>query len=194
MIQAVNYTPANRTDIRVLVIHTMESPEKPGTARGVAEWFAGKRGAAPKASAHYCVDELEVVQCVRHSDVAWHAPGANRTGIGIELAGRAAQSADDWQDAASTATLELAAELCCALATAYGIPVRRLTPAQISAGERGICGHVDVTLSCPDKGHGHYDPGPNFPWDGFLSRVEQYSSGPRSLDPHAPGTFGHDVD
>jgi len=171
MIRAVNYWVVARTDIRLIVIHTMESPEKPGTARGVAEWFGGLRGKAPEASAHYCVDQSEIIQCVRLVDVAWHAPGANRTGIGIELAGCAAQSDAEWADEASLRTLALAKELCAHLAAVYQIPVRRLTPAQIRAGERGFCGHGDVTAAYPERGHGHTDPGPNFPWDGFLASV-----------------------
>ena len=66
--------------IDVLVIHTMESPEKPDTAESVANWFSGST--APQASAHYCIDGNSIVQCVHDDDVAWHAatlwPGSSR--------------------------------------------------------------------------------------------------------------------
>ncbi len=168
-IRAANYNIASRTDVRLIVIHTMESAEKPGTARAVAQWFAGKT--APKSSAHFCVDRSEVIQCVSLKDIAWHAPGANRTGVGIELAGRAKQSAVDWADDASRETLDLAGPLCAGIAELYRIPVRRLLPTEIRAGERGFCGHNDVTKAFPEKGSGHWDPGPNFPWEAFLARV-----------------------
>ena len=86
--------PSQNFDIRcgphpidLLVIHTMEAPEKPDTAENVAKWFAGST--APQASAHYCIDADSIVQCVQDRDVAWHAPGANHNGLGFEHAGTA---------------------------------------------------------------------------------------------------------
>src|SRR5689334_17566080 len=78
-IQARNYTKSGDREIKWIVLHTMENPEKPKGASAVAHWFASD--AAPKASAHYCVDNAEVWQCVGELDVAWGAPGANRYGI-----------------------------------------------------------------------------------------------------------------
>jgi N-acetyl-anhydromuramyl-L-alanine amidase AmpD len=171
-IQSANFTKAGRTVANLIVIHTMEAPEKPGTARHVAEWFAGKGGTpAPQASAHFCVDADEVIQCVRLDDVAWHAPGANRVGIGIEHAGFAAQTAADWDDDASRAILARSAKLCAELMRAAGVAPGRLTPDQVKAGKSGICGHIDVTNAFPESGHGHTDPGPNFPWDHYLELV-----------------------
>jgi N-acetyl-anhydromuramyl-L-alanine amidase AmpD len=186
-IQASNYTRAGRTTAGLIVIHTMEAPEKPGTARGVAEWFGGKRGAAPQASAHFCVGPDEVIQCVRLDDVAWHAPGANRVGIGIEHAGFAAQTAEQWADASSQAILERSAKLCAEIMRAAGVSPGRLTPAQVKAGMSGICGHIDVTKAFPDEGHGHTDPGPNFPWDRYLALV---SDALGSLASRAQGNGG----
>ena len=40
-VQARNYTRGRSNPIDVIVIHTMESPEKPDTAESVANWFAG---------------------------------------------------------------------------------------------------------------------------------------------------------
>src|SRR3954447_10294902 len=108
-VQARNFTRGRSNAIDVLVIHTMESPEKPDTAESVANWFAGST--APQASAHYCIDENSVVQCVRDEDVAWHVPGANHNGLGFEHAGRAAQGKRDWADEYSAKMLELSAGL-----------------------------------------------------------------------------------
>jgi hypothetical protein len=49
-VQARNYTRGRSNPIDVIVVHTMESPEKPDTAESVAAWFAGST--APQASAH----------------------------------------------------------------------------------------------------------------------------------------------
>ncbi len=172
-VQAKNFTRAERTRCDLIVIHTMEAAEKPNTAEAVAAWFAGS--SAPKASAHFCVDSDSVVQCVREEDVAWHAPGANHNGLGIEHAGFAKQTANDWGDEYSMRMLRLSAKLCADLCRRWKIPVRRIGPTELRAGGRGICGHADVS-----KAHGksnHWDPGPSFPWETYLSLVSEYFTG-----------------
>jgi hypothetical protein len=62
-------------------------------------------------------------------------------------------------------------------------PVVRLTPAQVRAAwdggkVRGICGHTDITKAFPEDHGTHYDPGPNFPWTAFLSRIKALETPP----------------
>jgi N-acetyl-anhydromuramyl-L-alanine amidase AmpD len=174
-IQATNFNKALRTEIDLIVIHTMEAPEKPGTANQVAEWFAN-RGApkypAPKASAHFCIDDKEIIQCVWEHDVAWHAPGANHNGIGIELTGYAKQTEEEWKDNYSTSMLENAAKLCAVLSLRYNIPLMILKADQLIAKKRGFTTHAEVSLAF--KKSNHTDPGPNFPWRHFLNLVNGY--------------------
>lgn len=168
-VQARNYTKGRTSTIRLIVIHTMEAPIGTKTAENVASWFNGP--AAPKASAHYCVDVDSIVQCVQDTDVAWHAPGANAQGIGIELAGKAGMAADDWAKPDAQAVLHNAAVLCAELCAKYSIPLVHLGPADVTIiGASGLTGHVDVS-----KGFGksdHWDPGPGFPWTDFLQMVK----------------------
>jgi N-acetyl-anhydromuramyl-L-alanine amidase AmpD len=177
-IQAKNYRAANRprsSPIDLLVIHTMEAKEKPAQAIGVARWFAGELAPtypAPMASAHYNVDAGEVVQSVLECDVAFHAPGANHNGIGIEHAGFASQTPEDWEDEYSKNVLARSAALAAKLCLRFSIPVRWLTPADLGSGARGICGHVDVTNAF-SHGRGHTDPGPSFPRDAYLADVSR---------------------
>lgn len=168
-IQAKNFTRATKPrSITLIVIHTAECGERPGAARSVAHYFAG--ASAPQASAHYCVDSLETVQCVRDEDVSWHAGPVNGISIGIEHAGRAGQTPAEWADDYSLATLERSAKLVASLCHRYSIPVVRLTAEDLAAGKRsGICGHVDVTKGL--KSGTHWDPGPNFPWSTYLGMV-----------------------
>lgn len=170
-IQAKNYHRGRVRPLRAIVIHDMEAPETEGRARWCANYFAGKD--APQASAHFCVDDKEVIQGVHLEDTAWAAPGLNADGINIENAGYAGQKRSDWIDAYSRQELALLAKLTAALCKKYSIPVRRLTVAQVKDGKsRGICGHVDVTNAFPDLGTGHTDPGQFFPWDVFLKMVQ----------------------
>jgi N-acetyl-anhydromuramyl-L-alanine amidase AmpD len=171
---AKKYTKGPRkTPINLIVLHTMESQELPGTAKRVALWFAGKN--APDASAHLTIDNKDIVSVVDEQDIAWHAGewGTNQRSLGIELAGKASQTAKDWADAYSTAMLDIAAKQVASWCKKYNIPVVKLTPAQVSGGGKGICGHIDITNAFKVSG-GHTDPGVNFPWDSFIALVKKY--------------------
>jgi N-acetyl-anhydromuramyl-L-alanine amidase AmpD len=160
----VNRTRGRQIDL--IVVHTMEMDEKGDTAENCAQWF---RDPAAGVSAHYCVDNDSIVQCVRDQDVAWHAPGANHDGIGVEHAGRALQTGRDWSDEYSTAMLELSAALVADLCTAYRIPVTWLYAADLKAGRRGITTHKAVSDAF--RRGTHWDPGEGFPVERYLELV-----------------------
>jgi N-acetyl-anhydromuramyl-L-alanine amidase AmpD len=157
--------------VRVIVIHDMEAPEKTGTAMNVAKYFATTD---TKASAHICVDNTAIIQCVHDRDVAWAAPGCNNDGIQIELAGYGSQARADWLDDYSRAVLQrganAAAQYCCK----YDIPPVHLTNDQLSAGQRGLVGHVQVSQVY--KRSNHTDPGPNFLWTEFMNMVAAFAA------------------
>ena len=164
---AKNFTATTGRTIDLIVIHDMEYPETPSGAEWCAGFFGG--ASAPRASAHYVVDNDSIVQCVRDSDVAWHAPGANSNGVSIEHAGYAKQSRDEWLDDYSRAELALSARLVARLCARYGIPLQWQDASALkNRGARGITGHRDVSLAF---GGTHTDPGPNFPIDFYLALV-----------------------
>ncbi len=171
--QSVLWPRLKSRAVDVVVIHTMEAPETSMTAENVAAWFSGQNSKYPPplASAHYCLDNDSIVQCVRESDVAWHAPGANHNGIGIELAGFAKQTQEQWSDDYSKAMLRRAAWLVARICREYRIPVTLLTPDDLKAKKRGLCGHDTVSKAFPPKANAHWDPGPHFRWNDLLHEV-----------------------
>ena len=169
-IQARNYTKTDGRAIDLIVLHTMESAERPDSAEAVATWFAGPD--APQASAHYCVDNNSVVRCVRDKDVAWAAPGANSDGLQIEHAGRAAQDSAAWADPYSSAMLRRSAALVGGLCTKYEIPATYLDVPDLLANRRGITTHNNVSRAF--RRSDHTDPGKNWPFERYIRLVRGY--------------------
>lgn len=152
--------------INQIIIHTAETPKTSTAAKSVAGYFATTDTVA---SAHYIVDAGSIYQSVKEDDQAWHAAGDNAHSIGIEHAGYAKQSADEWQDEYNQQMLALSARLAADIASRYGIPAVRLTVADLIAGKSGFASHADVSKAF--KKSDHADPGPNFPWDSYLASV-----------------------
>lgn len=174
-------TPQSRVE-QLIVIHTMEAPEKGETAENIAKYF-NKMPDGRRASAHYCIDNNSIVQCVQCKDVAWAAPNANRNGIHLEHAGYAAQLGVQWNDEYSQEMLKLSAELCgFVLMPKFEIPDKWLTLEEIVESYkdktiRGFCTHADITKAwkAVDKTYSgsHTDPGPYFPKNGYMEMVRK---------------------
>lgn len=172
-IQAKHYRKGRVKPIQLIVIHSMEAPEKGETAENVARYFSTTD---VEASAHLCVDNNSIVQCVSLEDTAFHCKNANGNGIGVEHAGYARQTREEWLDEYGIAMLDLSAKLCAELCEKYSIPASVAVFAGLdnpAVVKGGFCGHGSVPL------HGtHSDPGDGFPWDHFLERVVFYLNKP----------------
>lgn len=141
-----------------------------GVALSTARYFASS---AAGGSAHYIVDVTDEQHCVPDTTMAYHAP-PNTNSIGIEICAEGGAYAlsytrAQWlSDAVWPAVVRAAArtrELC----TRFGIPTVRLSPADLVAGRKGICGHVDVAAAWHQTDHS--DPGDAFPWAEFIAAV-----------------------
>ncbi len=155
--------------VQYIVVHYTAGSERSTSAEDGAAYDQRRQDAV---STHYFADSNSVVQCVLTTDRANAAYSiGNRRGIQYELCGTL-QTRAQWLDPASDATLTNAARQMARDAKRYGLPVRRLTVAEMRAGLKGFCGHVDVTNA---YGLGdHTDPGPDFPWDVLLSRTQLF--------------------
>jgi N-acetyl-anhydromuramyl-L-alanine amidase AmpD len=145
-----NYTPSNRPrahPLRYVIIHVAQT-----TYSGALSVFRNPR---TKVSAHYVVRSSDghVAQCVRDSDIAWHAGnwGYNTRSIGIEHEG--------WVDRPgyfTDAMYERSARLTASICERYGIPRNRAH----------IIGHHEV------PGSDHTDPGRHWDWKRYLRLVK----------------------
>lgn len=152
--------------VRLIVIHSVESPETFNTAENVAKYF---QTTERPASAHVIVDSDSVVQCVKDNDIAAAAPGANQDGIHIELAGYARQTREQWLDSYGLLMLERAADVVAQYTLKYEIEPKHLLNSELAKGDKGIVGHYQITEVY--RRSTHTDPGQHYPWDYFITRV-----------------------
>lgn len=156
----------SQSSVNRIVIHATVSPCVRGGAKSVANYFATTTRAA---SAHYVVDPGVVVQCLTERTIGYHAP-PNTGSIGIELCDPQTGAASRWQDANHQAMLEVAARLTKQVAQRWSVPLVKLSAADLKAGKRGVCGHVDVSNAFGLTDHS--DPGTGFPWAQFMDLVK----------------------
>ncbi len=181
MVQARWFTAGRTRTPRLIVVHSTESLERAGTARNVARYFATTDR---KASAHLVVDPAEIIRCVRDKDTAYAAKGANADGLHVELCGKAAQTAIDWDDAASRSILGRAAHPVALWCREYDIPPVFIGPSDVKGGARGITTHAVISAAYPSTGHS--DPGPYFPMNKFLEHVRKEMAPPEVNDMGSP--------
>lgn len=164
---AAHTSSGSNKPIDRIVIHCTVSGCVYGGARDIARYF---RSQSAGGSAHYTVDPGEAIQSVYDGVIAWHAP-PNGHSLGVELCDPMTGPDSRWQDKNHEAMLQEAAVLVAQLCLAYGVPIVRLSVADLKAGKRGICGHVDVSGAF--KQSSHWDPGPAFPWKHFMDLVRK---------------------
>lgn len=145
-----NFTESDRPwsyRVNLVVIHV--------TQTSYTEALDIFRNPAKQVSAHYVVRSADghIAQCVRETDVAWHAGNwdYNTRSIGIEHEG--------WVDKPAyftDALYEESAKLTAGICEKYGIPRDRAH----------IIGHYEV------PGSDHTDPGPSWDWTRYMRMVE----------------------
>jgi N-acetyl-anhydromuramyl-L-alanine amidase AmpD len=161
-----------RGPVLAVAVHDTESLDIPHSSldvRAIRNWFDNPKS---DASSHIGVDgdgRSEV--WVRSNRKAWTIGAANSFTTNIEFIGRASQRPVEWEDEQIRMGAAWTAYWC----VKYGIPAQRGVVRNINGlcvcTKRGIITHKQVT----DAGFGsHTDPGPAFPMDLFIRRVQWY--------------------
>lgn len=163
-----------------LAVHSSEGNDAPrvddAAALRDAAWWTG--------SSHAITDNdpgslLTPAQgCVPYERAAWTLRGGNHFSDNIEQVGWAHWTRAEWL--ARPKLLDNTARWLAERSKARGIPLVKLTPADVAAHRPGVIGHVDYTLGSRLAGHpdgDHTDPGPNYPWDFVLDLARKYAAG-----------------
>ena len=157
-----NYNSRSGANVDFLVIHTCE-----GSYSGCWGWLVNS---AAGVSAHYVVNDSgsEVRALVDETNRAWHiganydcdnndgvecwrdGTSMNTISVGIEHAGFSSQSS--W----SSGLIQRSAELACGITERNGIP----------RDSYHIVGHGQL------QPWDRTDPGPNWPWNDYLNRIQ----------------------
>lgn len=160
--------PRNMDAVSLVVLHSTEGP----TALSTAEWFATPLAisAGGPYSAHVVVGEDGCYRCVDDTNIAYQAPPTNTNGLGVEQAGYAAWTREEWL--AHDVTLRRAADQVSGWCQQYGIPLRFLRAPDLLALEAsgwdkahgGVTTHREISRAWPSPG-AHQDPGDGYPLD-----------------------------
>lgn len=154
--------------IHRIVVHCTAGTDA-GNALGTAAYF---RSSAATGSAHAVTDPNKTVICATDDVVCWHAP-PNPHSLGIEIECSLANNGQGhWSLPSHVTMMHHAAKWTAEKCKLHGIPVHRLTVAELQKNPNalGICGHVDVTNAFHQSTH--TDPGPYFPWAQFMGWVQ----------------------
>lgn len=164
-----------------VVLHTSEGPEGEGAAEGLAQYMRqpGDRptssGGRYGSSYHAVADTgLRVIPCVEDDRVAYSAPGSNREGLHICIPGKARQTRMEWLSGSTRAAITTVAAFLLDTRDRYGIPVERLTAAEVYSRTRGYCDHSTIRDAFGKTTH--YDVGPHFPWDVLADDIRHLSN------------------
>lgn len=150
-----------------VVMHAMQAPETLTTAESCGRYFATVD--EPPRSTHFGVDADSIVRYLDDHKVPYAAGGANTNGLHIEHAGYSEQLTPEWLDDYGKKMLRLSAALTRALCARYAIPMQWVGPEELLMGVPGLTTHGDCSVAF---GGTHWDPGPEFPKDFYLSLVK----------------------
>lgn len=149
------------TNYQFVAVHSTESDR----AMPAINWMESQQN----GSYHNLVDvNGDEWQLVPYDRQAWAAMSmGNARGLHICAAGRAAWPRSRWLG--NSAQVSTLAKRIAYFSQMYGIPIVRLSPADVRAGKRGVCTHADISAAFRESDH--TDPGGNYPMDALLRQA-----------------------
>lgn len=152
-----------------LAVHTTEGIMRATALRDWATW---------PGSSHASSDETGALLTpadgfVPYERAAWTLRNGNNISENIEQCGWARWTRAEWLSRPKL--LDATARWLADRSRARGIPLVKLSPADVKAHKSGVLGHVDYTLGTGDGTH--TDPGKDYPWDVVLDAAKGYAAG-----------------
>jgi hypothetical protein len=167
MILSPNRSSRSGKTVRLVVVHTAEGAR---TVQSLGSYFSSP---SVQASSHAGIDDQTIETYVPYDSAAWTLRSGNSISDNAELCGFAAWTRAQWLNE-HRRMLDLTAQWIRERCQARGIPIRKLTPQQVAAGQPGVIGHYDWTIGMRDGSH--TDPGPGFPWDYVIDQAARGAS------------------
>lgn len=161
-----NYSSRGSNKVKLIVLHTTEGIRK----NSDLEAFFAR---SSNASSHVAVDNNGILQILPYSVASWTLRSGNAISENAEICGFAKTTRDEWFKNYK-GSLDNAARWIAERCKANGIPIIKLTSAQVREGKSGVIGHINWTEGMKDGSH--WDPGPNFPWDYVIEKAKTISS------------------
>lgn len=163
-------SPRPTARIGIVCIHV--TVNRPGTP---CENVANYQLRTQSGSYHELTDAMARTLIENTDDWKAWASGnyGNDIGLHRSFVMMGTESRDEWlrHDAMLRAGAKRDAEWC----RKYGIPPVKLSAADLKAGKKGFCGHLETGQAW--GGTDHVDPGKGFPWDVYLRYVREYMGG-----------------
>lgn len=166
-----NSTPST---YQVVAFHDTE-----GAYEGAIAWMLSQQNGS-----YHVIRALagQGARLVSDSRQAWAAmPSGNRIGLHVCLEGYARWSRAEWLAKGADGLEGLAHDLA-DMHRAHGVPLTKISAAQVRSGVRGVCTHADISAAFGESDH--TDPGSGFPLDLIIARArELVTGGPMALTP-----------
>jgi hypothetical protein len=157
-----NSSSRNGTRVLWVTVHTAEGIRKASDLKAFFD-------RSTNSSSHAVADDATLLDnLVPYDRAAWTLRNGNSRSDNLELCGFAKWTRNEWLDQ-HQGMLNNAARWIRSRCQARGIPIVKLSPADVRAGRAGVIGHVDYTQGTNDGSH--WDPGPGFPWDVVIARA-----------------------
>lgn len=166
-VAVANSSSRNKARVLWVTVHTAEGIRK---AADLKLFF----DRSTTSSAHAVADDVTLLDnLVPYERASWTLRDGNARSDNLELCGFAAWTRAEWL-VDHPGMLHNAAIWIQRRCAARGIPLVKLTPADVRAGRAGVIGHADYTQGTGDGTH--WDPGPGFPWDYVMAQAVEINA------------------